>query len=221
MISLSRSGGANPASRKRNRGYLWLFAAASVLGVALTQNAYQSSQTGSTATAKNVTQAVASSVIGNGQQYRTGYQTMLMNGLAPSQVTWDATAVTGLFHPRDGAVGQARPPLNSLTSTAIAVNRNWVYRANLQPNLSGLSAATYAVTIVGLKLAVCQWINKELEIATTETATPPASGLTAAAWNASASAIDITTVAAISGHKAGCLGTSDSEYAFYATLTEQ
>jgi hypothetical protein len=148
------------------------------------------------------------------------FGTMLNGGLAPNLVTFDSASGTGLFNPNDGALEALNPPTQSLTPAAVTSANTWVYRSNLKVAGVGTGAATYAVDLVGIRLQACQQANNSL-YGTALTLTPWASGLTAAAWNATGTAIDLSGVAGVSGKPRACVGTSDGQYVYYEVLMAQ
>lgn len=216
-----RRPGFSPAGRRGNIQLVGLMAAAA-LGLIMQNDDVQASLGVGAKAARASQQSTASSLMSTMNALANAYSTMQSSNSVPnSQITWDAAPLTGLFNPTDGGgIGQTQVPPDALTAAATAGTRGWVYRSNLVPRNVGTGLPTFAVTVVGIKDTVCRQLNFAQKIATTETAAPPASGLAAAAWNATATSIDLSGVSAIAGRRIACLSTTDGEFAVFRTLQD-
>lgn len=210
--------------RRRRRGNIQLVGlmAAAALGLLMQNDDVQASLGVGAKAARASQQSTAASLMSTMNALANAYSTMVSSNSVPtSQITWDAASLTGLFNPTDGGgIGPTQVPPDALTATATAASRAWVYRSNFVPRNVGTGVATYAVTVVGVKDTVCKQLNFAQKITTTESASPPASGLAAAAWNAAATSVDLSGVTAVSGKRIACLSTTDGEYAVFRTLQD-
>lgn len=104
-----------------------------------------------------------SALIASGGYINTGFDAVTMGGTVPSAVTFDTTAITGIFNPTSGGASQQTldPTLFGRTT---AIDGYWVYRGS-DVKLQGVGIAAnadYTMMVSGLKLSICQQINNTL-----------------------------------------------------------
>ncbi len=188
---------------------------------------------GSNVTSAQSTNSIgATTIIDQGTQMRSGFERMLANGSAASQVTFDTAATTGLFNPTTGGTGDQPPPQRNLTDEAIAGSApfaaavtTYSYKTGVTgpANVGTAAGLKYGVFLPGVKLAVCQAINNQL-YSDSLSATPVASGLAVTAFVGGA-AVDLTAgamAAGLSQRSEGCIGTtSANQYVYYKVMYVQ
>jgi hypothetical protein len=122
-------------------------------------------------TAYSNTSKVAA-LVTSGGYINTGFDAVTMGGTTADKVTFDVTALTGVFNPTSGgAAPQTLDP--TLFARATAIDGYWVYRGN-DITMKGVGVAAtpdYTMLVSGLKLSVCQQINNTLH-GTALTTTP-------------------------------------------------
>ncbi len=175
--------------------------------------------------------AKASSLLTSAGYIKTGFDSVLLSGIVPGNITFDATASTGMFNPNTG--GAIPQPLDPTLFVTGAANPRWIYRSNAMSleNVGGTASAAgdYAVIAPGLKLSVCQQINNLLH-GTPLTTPPGALSLADAAVIGTVVAPNTSTTAAvltgngepINGNLNGCYITdTDLTYVYVHTLLAQ
>jgi hypothetical protein len=173
----------------------------------------------------------ASAMLTSAGYVSTGFNGVMLNGSAPSEITFDSASTTGVFNVTTGAAAQqSLDP--SLFANASASTGYWIYRINgVKLNDVGVDAnGDYTIMASGLKLGVCQQINNTLH-GTALTVAPTALTLAAAGVvgiEASASAAAPTVSLATdlsaestSGWANGCYATSDGTYVYIHTVLAQ
>jgi len=164
----------------------------------------------------------------------TGFDAVTLAGTTPANVTFDTTAVTGIFNPSSGgATVQNLDP--TLFGRALTTDGYWIYRGS-DIRLYGVGTHTtgdYTVLAAGLKLSACQQINTTLH-GTLLTAAPPTltgitdallfgTTVTAATPTFTGLAVDLQTPAlGVSGWANGCYQTATANsYVYIHTLLAQ
>ena len=171
----------------------------------------------------------------------TGFDAVTLGGTTPAQVTFDTTAVTGVFNPTSGGATQQNiePTLFARSS---AIDGYWVYRGNdlTMKGVGVAGTADYTMMLSGLKLSVCQQINFMLHNTPLTTAPVSLAALDAAIVGAptatSPSVAAITSnpvifdqsavVGAATGWSSGCYATTTAvgtgvNYVYIHTLLAQ
>jgi hypothetical protein len=104
-----------------------------------------------------------SGLVTSGGYINTGFDAVTMGGTTADKVTFDTTALTGVFNPTTG--GASQQTLDpTLFARASAIDGYWVYRGN-DITMKGVGVAAtpdYTMLVSGLKLSVCQQINNTL-----------------------------------------------------------
>jgi hypothetical protein len=104
-----------------------------------------------------------SGLVTSGGYVNTGFDAVTMGGTTADKVTFDVTALTGVFNPTTG--GASQQTLDpTLFARASAIDGYWVYRGN-DITMKGVGVAAtpdYTMLVSGLKLSVCQQINNTL-----------------------------------------------------------
>ena len=103
-----------------------------------------------------------SALISSGGYINTGFDAVTMGGTTADKVTFDVTALTGVFNPTSGGASpQTLDP--TLFARSTAIDGYWVYRGNdITMKGVGTTASDYTMLVSGLKLSVCQQINNTL-----------------------------------------------------------
>ena len=177
-------------------------------------------RTSSATSAEQSSKVMAATMVQQGINMRNGFDKMLASGLTADTITWDTTAVTGIFNPTDGGAVEQFPQADALLTTT----NQWVYKISAGSpvvKIKGIgidATADNAVVLVDLKAGVCQQINKLLYGSTAIPA--PAAG-TAADWGTAATAIDLSADAAVEKKPDACIKTTDAKYVYYKVLREQ
>jgi hypothetical protein len=165
-----------------------------------------------------------SGLLTSGGYINTGFDAVTMGGTTPASVTFDVTALTGVFNPTSGGASpQSLDPtlFQGRAGAAGLLDGYWIYRGSaVTLNGVGTAAADYTMMVSGLKLSVCQQINNTLHgtaltiAPTTLTAFTDALLLGTAPLPTAATPTQTTTAADLSA-----LGTSGWMNGCYATTT--
>ena len=160
----------------------------------------------------------ASSLLTSAGYVSAGFSGVTLNGSAPSEVTFDTAATTGMFNPTTGAAAQ--PSLDpSLFADTSATTGYWVYRQNgVTLNGVGDSAvADYTIMASGLKLGVCQQINSTLHGTALSAAPSDLTAFTVALLVGAATSVTPTVTSATASNLSA-LGTAGWANGCYATV---
>lgn len=157
----------------------------------------------------------ASGLVAQAAYLRTGFDSVILSGTAPASVTFDDTAVTGIFNLDTGAATPQQIDPSVLAAPSTGVLGYWVYGLNNSVITSvGTTLGDYTIMVGGLKQSICQQINNTLNgtnIASapeliTETDAALFVGVTSASPVVTG-AVAITVPASGSGTPSGCYQT--------------
>jgi hypothetical protein len=187
--------------------------------------------------------AKVSGLVTSGGFINTGFDAVTMGGTTADKVTFDTTALTGVFNPTSGGSSQQSldPALFARTGLA-GIDGYWVYRGN-DITMKGVGVALtpdYTMLVSGLKKSVCQQINNTLHgalltdapvsLAKTDAQViglPAVTSPSVASVTSNALPFDLSAVAAATtGWSNGCYATTtpvgtDVNYVYIHTLLAQ
>ena len=130
-----------------------------------------SSSGNASSTANAASNAAATAVIEQSNALVAGYQMAALNGVAPEDVTLDAAATTGLYHPSVGSASQPLPLLKASTSATPA----WQIDATADFGL-GTASNDVALLLPDVKEAVCLSIERTFRGQAATIGTAPVAG---------------------------------------------
>jgi hypothetical protein len=210
-------------NKKNQRGFVGIvFLAIALIGIVIAAIAAMS-RSSSSGTADQAAKTNASIVIKQASDFKSGMDRMIVNGVTPSAITFDATVGTGLFDPSAGAQYAVRHvPPGAVFSTPPTGTPTFYYNQHVKlPNIGSTSVEDYVVTLGPLTLTACQQINHIL-YSDSLTATPATSSGAIAAWTTSPTAIDDSTATSATNYSSrpeGCVAAGGS-YVYYKALVE-
>lgn len=172
------------------------------IGFALVSGSRQTT----TNTATEKTKLDAAALMTQGVNLRDGVTRMLSNGVDVNNITADAAANTGLYHPTDGgAVQQVAPP------TAVTTATDWAL-GDVQANAVGTTSGDDVIVYMGnVTQSVCGVINTQLR----GDSTIPAAGVALADF-AAGTAADLSAVAGATSE--ACVEETGGAYVYYTVV---
>lgn len=211
------------AFNKEQRGFVGVvFLAIALIGIVIAAIAAMS-RSSSSGTADQAAKSNASIVIKQASDFKSGIDRMIVNGVTPSTITFDATVNSGLFDPTPGAQYAVKhvPPAAVSATTGQVPQFYYSKLVNL-PNIGLGTAADYVVTVPNISLVVCQQINKILYNDTPNGTTNIATSAgAAAAWGTTPAAIDDSANTSVyyNFRPEGCIA-AGAQYVYYKAIVE-
>ena len=200
----------NKHNKQRGMGatiILFTIALIVLVGAALAYGSRGNSKAFSNESAK----VYSSVLLKQSAEYRDAYNRYIFDGGNAALMTFDSTAVTGLFNNIKQYGIQQDPPAKAFATTAAL----WQYNKNVVITGVGSASADSVIYVAGLSKDVCEQVNTQMYGLTT---VPVETVLADAAALAGASPAILSPT--FTGRATGCIQLVDASYAFYSSLAE-